>query len=509
MTASPLNSTKTPSSSKKADFDCPAKQLSSQERQSLAEQALSGAVSISQLAKDNETSRQFIYQQKAKAQSGIDQAFSKGDPCDVLFTIPVTRAWLTQVVLVLVLVCHAPFRGVIVFFREIFDHPISLGAIHTLVQEAIGTARDLQKDEDLSPIIAGANDEIFQGNQPVLAGVCLDSTYTYLLEKATHRDATTWGVHLLDCIDKGFDPDYTIGDGGTGLRAGQREALPAVPCNGDVFHIEMEIGKVNRKLENKAYRAIKVVEQLTRDRLKQEKTSPEALEIALKLETALKKEEEAIDRYDDFHRVQQWMQYDVLALNGLDQETRHECYDEAVAALQRLEATASYDIRPIRVALQKQKPDVLGFSIRLDDDLWGIALEHKQSIDLIRSVATLQGPSPGRFCYWKQYAALQSALGHAFLAVMQAVAQWRKGFHRTSSLVENLNSRLRQYFFLRRHIGGGYLDLLRFYFNHRIYERSLRPERAGHSPAELMTGKKHPHWLEMLGFTRFRKPVAH
>ena len=58
-----------------------------------------------------------------------------------------------------------------------------------------------------------------------------------------------------------------------------------------------------------------------------------------------------------------------------------------------------------------------------------------------------------------------------------------------SSSVENLNSRLRQYFFLRRQIGHGYLDLLRFYFNHRRYERSLRPERTGYSPAELMTGK--------------------
>lgn len=509
MTACPVNTTKATPSSKKTACSFPAKQLTNKERQSLAEQALSGTASISKLAKDNKTSRQFIYKQKAKAQCSIDQAFSEGDPSDVLFTIPVTRAWLTQVVLVLVLVCHAPFRGVIVFFRDVFDHNISLGRIHTIVQEAISNAQDLQKEEDLSPIIAGANDEIFQGNQPVLAGVCLDSTYTYLLEKSDHRDATTWGVHLLDCADKGFAPDYTIGDGGTGLRAGQREALPAIPCNGDVFHIEMEIGKVMRKLENQAYRSIKAVDQLNKALLKQEKTSTEAFEITRQLETALKKEQEAIERYDDFHLIQQWMQCDVLALNGLDQETRHECYDDAVAALQRLETTASYTIRPIRVALQKQKPDVLGFALRLDDDLWGIALEQKQSIDLIRSVATLQGQSRGKSTYWKRYAALQSALGQAFLTVMEAVAQWRKGFHRASSLVENLNSRLRQYFFLRRHIGGGYLDLLRFYFNHRVYERSLRPERAGHSPAELMTGKKHPHWLEMLGFTRFRKPVAH
>ena len=503
MTTPTINTTPATPSSKQTSFSCPAKQFNNKTRQQLAEKAFSGTASISELATENKTSRKFIYQQKAKAQAGIDHAFSDSQSSDVLFTIPVTKAWLTQVVLVLVLVCHAPFRGVIVFFRDIFDRKISLGTIHTIVQEAIGCAQDLQKNEDLSPIIAAANDEIFQGNQPVLAGVCLDSTYTYLLAKEDHRDAATWGIHLLDCRDKGFNPDFTIGDGGTGLRAGQREAMPGVPCDGDVFHIEMELGKVARKLENKAYRAIRESDQLNKARLKKKKPSAESLE------KARKKEQEAIDRYDDFYLMQQWMQYDVLALNELDQDTRHELYDDVVTELQRLEVTASYDIRPIRVSLQKQKSDVLGFAIRLDDDLWGIAREHKQAIHRIRSVATLQGQSPDRSRYWKRYAALQRALGNAFSAVMEAVAQWRKGFHRTSSLVENLNSRLRQYFFLRRHIGGGYLDLLRFYFNHRVYERSQRSQRAGHSPAELLTGKKHPHWLEMLGFTLFRKPVIH
>jgi hypothetical protein len=61
------------------------------------------------------------------------------------------------------------------------------------------------------------------------------------------------------------------------------------------------------------------------------------------------------------------------------------------------------------------------------------------------------------------------------------------------------------YFFLRRHLGQGYLDLLRFFMNHRTFARSERPERVGKSPTELMTGKQHPHWLELLGFERFRR----
>ncbi|WP_217429987.1 hypothetical protein [Rugamonas rubra] len=70
---------------------------------------------------------------------------------------------------------------------------------------------------------------------------------------------------------------------------------------------------------------------------------------------------------------------------------------------------------------------------------------------------------------------------------------------RSSALVENLNSRLRNYFTLRRQLGGSYLDLLQFFLNHRCFLRSRVPQRVGKSPAELMTGQHHPHWLTLLG----------
>ena len=46
---------------------------------------------------------------------------------------------------------------------------------------------------------------------------------------------------------------------------------------------------------------------------------------------------------------------------------------------------------------------------------------------------------------------------------------------RASSLVENLNSRLRSYFFLQQHLGKDYLTLLQFFLNHRRYLRSEDP----------------------------------
>ncbi len=112
-------------------------------------------------------------------------------------------------------------------------------------------------------------------------------------------------------------------------------------------------------------------------------------------------------------------------------------------------------------------------------------------------------------------------LSDKFLEVKQAVEQAMKSTPRASSLVENLkasigyagetpaslslNSRLRNYFFLRKHLGSDYLELLRFFLNHRTFRESRVPERVGKSPTELMTGKKHPHSLEMLGFELFQR----
>ena len=68
-------------------------------------------------------------------------------------------------------------------------------------------------------------------------------------------------------------------------------------------------------------------------------------------------------------------------------------------------------------------------------------------------------------------------------------------------MVENLNSRLRNYFFsAAQGLSDGYVNLLQFFLNHRQFMRSIRPERVGKSPKELLTGKLHPHWLELLGF---------
>ena len=76
--------------------------------------------------------------------------------------------------------------------------------------------------------------------------------------------------------------------------------------------------------------------------------------------------------------------------------------------------------------------------------------------------------------YWQGWSQLRAKTGDKFHALFDAVSRAMAQTPRSSSLVENLNSRLRNYFTLRRHLGGSYLSLLQFFLNHRRFMRSRR-----------------------------------
>jgi hypothetical protein len=99
---------------------------------------------------------------------------------------------------------------------------------------------------------AGGHDEIFQGGQPVRVGVDLDSTYCYLLAAEDQRDGETGAIQLWDLSAQGWQPDYTVADGGKGLRTGQARAWPKVPGHGDVFHALQAMNRLSQRLDNRA-----------------------------------------------------------------------------------------------------------------------------------------------------------------------------------------------------------------------------------------------------------------
>jgi uncharacterized coiled-coil protein SlyX len=222
------------------------------------------------------------------------------------------------------------------------------------------------------------------------------------------------------------------------------------------------------------------------------------------LNAALAESQRSVQLADDVALLAKWMGKDVLALAGENLSIRQALYDFIIEELKSREGLCPDRLATLCRSMVAQRRQLLSFVGWLDEQWDQIAQEQNVPAYLVSELCALQGLNPGGCLYWQKHATLASKLGYKFGAVQAAVKAVLADTPRCSSLVENLNGRLRHYFSLRRQLGPQYLNLLRFFLNHHPYQRSRRPGRVGKSPAQLLGGE-HPHWLEMLGYQRFKR----
>jgi len=483
-----------------------AARLGAAQRTGLAIHALAGSEPIAHLAGRHDVSRKFVYKQKAKASEALQETFtSPPDNQKVLFHLPVTKDWVRQFTLAQVLIGHTSFRGVTEILDAVFDYRgLSIVTVHNIIQDAVDPARRINNAQDLSGIRVGAHDEIYQGRRPVLVGADIRSTFCYLLAIEDHCDETTWGVHLLDLADRNLRPDRTIADGGKALRAGQAAAWCDVPCNGDVFHAERDLGRLAYYLSNRAAGCTAARRKLEA-RMTRLKRRGKGQSLSKRLALVRQAEQKAVNLAGDVRILADWMQNDILSLAGPDLATRRELYAFVVRELRQREALCPHRIGPVCRMLENHQENLLAFAAVLEERFGDIARRLKVPLPLVHAVSEWLGTDPNTAAHWQRHGRLCRQLGQRFYPTEQAVREVLAETPRASSIIENLNSRLRNYFFLRRHIGEAYLDVLRFFLNHRRFLRSQCPQRAGKSPAELLNDQPHQHWLELLGYERFHR----
>ncbi len=487
-----------------------ARSLSLAQRQEIALQTLGGKVSISETADNYSVSRNFVYKQKEKALSAVSQAFEE-DPDDdpVLFHLPVKKGWLEQFVLELLLVGRCSYDGVVEIFQDLFDYSISKGTVHNIAYANLEKCSKINHQQDLSQIKVPALDEIYQSGNPVLVGCDTSSTYCFLLSLEDACDANTWGVRLLELSEnQDLKPNHTIADGGPAARRGQKDAWPDVPCHGDVFHALHPFNDLVHYLDNLAEKALKVVDgfehkiQCPRGKWKQDAM----YQVLLKnIEEAKKSFEKSSSLAEDVTILYRWLKNDILSLVGPSYQDRRELFQFVVDQLAVRESACPHRIAPVRKYLENHKDDLLAFVPLMEKRFERIAEEFETPLKNVQAVYQLAGMPVSSNNRWEQYSALRELLGANFYPIENAVAEVLDTTVRASSLVENLNSRLRNYFTLRKNLGNNYLELLRFFLNHRRFKSSEKEERKGKSPVELLTGTTHIHWLELLGYERFKQ----
>ena len=102
--------------------------------------------------------------------------------------------------------------------------------------------------------------------------------------------------------------------------------------------------------------------------------------------------------------------------------------------------------------MANQRDRLLAFATRLDQKLETLAQRFAVPVVRVRDFLALQTMLTTTPTYWQRAGKLHHAPQGQFHPLHQALLERRHRLHRASSLVENFNSRRRNYFFLRRQI---------------------------------------------------------
>ena len=485
--------------------ECAAKSLTGQDRIALAVDALSAQQTITELADERNVSRKFVYQQQSKASQAMNDVFNPGENDEkVLFYLPVTSSWLCQFILCLLLHCRGNYRGITKVLSDAFDHDMSIGNIHNIVSRAKDKAEKVNSSQNMGRIKLAAEDEVFHHRKPILSGVDIPSLFCFSLSLEEERDFETWGINLLDLKDKGFEPERVFGDDASAIEAAHQYVYPDTPYDLDHYHIISKLMDMRRFFRNRlktCIRSVKALQKKVGNGLLTKNNESYNEQLA----AAIDERQSIFDLSGKIDTLVGWMQHDVLNMPGTAPNDRESLFDFIVDELDGLAKTHPHRIESVVTTLRNQKPALLAFTDVLNEKFKLIADEMIYPVDKIWEMCNLQRCKIGGDRYAIRSIELQDYFGVDFDDIEDAVLEALESTERTSSMVENLHSRLRPYLNSRQTVDQGYLDLVRFYFNHVPFDARAKYNRRHKSPTEILTGQQHSHWLEMLGYTRFKK----
>ena len=452
--------------------------------------ALAG-ISVDEISKQTGMSREYIYQQKEKVEtyaSSLDEATENGQ------LVELSKTFIIRMILILTLHCRSSLEGIQRCFEDLYQIHVSIGYISGIINDAAVRAQVFDDSIRLEGIQQGANDEIFQGGTPILTGIDAESSYIYLLEEASNRKAETWEIYMQDRKDMGLELDTSINDGAAALIAGISKVYPEADIQLDVFHDIFEIGKEVSKVERKAYALIKEEYDL-KERLEGKRPQKKAKE---KLEDIIPKAEEAIEIYDKINILYCWLK-ELLNFSGYGTE---DATALAVFVLNEMEKTAAGfpGLQKECEKTRKKLPSLLLFVKRLEKAMKQSAQELGIPLEAFHIMYRQLSLDMSNQEYQNMEYQLVIMLMEKYDEARCEFQKLLNKIKKASSLVENLNGRIRDYIDIKRTIPTRFFVLLKVYFNTKRYRRSRRPERVGRSPFELLTGKPQPSFLEALGY---------
>lgn len=409
-------------------------------------------------------------------------------------SINIDKKTIRRIIVSCAVECKGSIEDIQAHLENIFDIHISEGSISNILTEAAEKAKAFNDSIPLDRIKIGVSDEIFQAGSPVLVGVEPLSTYVYLMNPSKKRDSLAWWMAYCEKQEnQGLNIEESVTDGGLGMKKGIKEAYENIREQYDIFHMLMKFTKAENIYGNKVYGLINAEYKCEK---KFSKAKPKITQE--ECEKACAKSSIAIAKYDILKILIMWI-HELLNFGGYSYEERTELINFILEELSHIQINSSYLDEAIKT-LSSNKESLLYFVKKAEKLFLELSIEEGIRLDTLNLFWQQHGISSSKNKYWILDSRLKSSLGNNYCRIKAKATEILKTIVRCSSIVENINSQIRPYLFLKRVLKGKFLDLLQFYLNTRKYLNSRVKERKGKSPLELLTGKEHVNWLDILGY---------
>jgi hypothetical protein len=455
---------------------------------------------VSELARLYGVSRTLLYEIRDRAWESIVEALlprEAGRPAQTA-TLTVNKPFIDRAIAILPML-----KGTVRDIRLGLDLILGVGRSVGYISQTLMAAGERATAYNLEirvPLpILGEADEIFQGRKPCLTLVDGRSFLVLNLTPAESRDGTTWGLTYLDLVARGIRFQDLACDGGTGLRAGVREAELIVPLRPDLFHLLQDAQRLTRRLEGAAYKAMESTERARRAHLEARgliRRRGPRLKVKVPLPQAEAEETQAIARFDNWC----WLLGEIRqALEPLTPNGHICSVAETKATLQAA----------VELLKELHHPGVTAFA----DDLQERTAELIAPLEWLEQQLTpvlkdLDADTQA-FIIWawqhRQELNIDTDIPETLRSVVRTVGETLELFHRSSSLAESLHSWLRPYLQIHRGMPKWLLPLLQLFWNHHQFERG---KRAGGSPMELAGVAEAPTLKEVLAQLFGSQPVV-
>ena len=458
-------------------------------------------MTITAIAKLFGVSRQAIYG-NIRRLSELEAKFQTM-PGNPVHCIMVTHKDIDKAILSLALDAHASLEGIQRVLTCIYGKEASrsIGYISELLTRAGAFAREITGTIPLQGIHQGANDELFDaGDHPVLTGVDAESTYIYLMLEMNDRKGETWELAMETLKDLRLNLKVAISDAGSGLLKGIKAAFPDADVQMDVFHVLRDIGRSVHRFKAHVLAAVADCYDLETAVAKCRKPwQPNARKKKRKLADGMAKIPAMVEDHDTLACLYSWV-HELVSFSGYDYSEVMELMDwilDEMAALARRNGWA-YKLRNEISRFRERLPVALLFLNRLFLDFRRAAKTTGLPEEAFRLLYRRLGADKDSEAYMELTRQASGIIGQGRFASAEKVHDRIVGcIKRASSLVENVNSRLRAYMNIKKHVSSNFYSLVQLYLNTKKYRRSRIASRKGRSPVEMLTGETWPELITL------------